>query len=777
MKKTLTPLLILFALCCIVQSFGPLSFDIGRLLTISFTLFYFLCFTWTKREKIFLSFIVLTVLIFTVRFSDPLFQLSCLTLLLSATVLYTRWRVHPCEEHSISLLAAALFTITFFLYEYIPECWYAANAYAHFFSMLCSRVYCRPLSLGPTSFGLFIFIIFVLYHLTLFILSKKSGWLRLGLALAYLICMNVLYTGLTLLAGSVLSKYIFAADRSTLFIQTFFFIMCIPSAFLYRQLELKEGAAGLPTKKRYVFLLPCIAVFLTVTVLLIFPFYSNSPARPTVAFYKKGSLDWDTPRFGTYGQRSGGMFGIMPWHLRTSGFTTRFIDALAPAELADANVLVIINLDVKLTRQEPMTLWTFVHGGGGLLLLGDHTDLGGLMQNFNDVLNVSHIKFNFDSAMPSRYTWDYLMDVRPHPLTRGFDSELTASWWVGASLSSELPAVPLLVGKYCYSDMGNRNNDKQAFLGNRRFDSYERLNDVVLAAWEQYGKGKIMVCADTSSFHNTVYMATYRFVLNTFRFLAGDYSERDILFRRALLCALAASIIGCAAGGVYAPAALTLIICLTVACSDYAESKKRIQDISFQGLQVAYIDHSHVERFDLMSWEDDSIGGLKNNIMRNGFFPLLMEKFDAEKLMQARVFIIIAPTQPFTEDEVAALKKFIESGGKIILSVGFEEKEASLPLLESFGLDIENVPLSWTECMYKDNKVQLHEAWPVKFSPNDSIDIICSPMEYPAVVAKKYGHGSLVVIGDSYFLLNENLEGEKNYSVPNILFLRDVLLQ
>ena len=60
--------------------------------------------------------------------------------------------------------------------------------------------------------------------------------------------------------------------------------------------------------------------------------------------------------------------------------------------------------------------------------------------------------------------------------------------------------------------------------------------------------------------------------------------------------------------------------------------------------------------------------------MRNGFFPFLLKKFEPDRLLQAKVLLVIAPARPFTIREVAVLKSFVREGGKILLTVGWEER-------------------------------------------------------------------------------------------------------
>jgi len=66
------------------------------------------------------------------------------------------------------------------------------------------------------------------------------------------------------------------------------------------------------------------------------------------------------------------------------------------------------------------------------------------------------------------------------------------------------------------------------------------------------------------------------------------------------------------------------------------------------------------------------------------------------------------------------------------------------------------------------------KAWPV-YSDDSAAKIVCSYNEYPLIAIKDYGKGKFVLIGDSQFFLNKNLEMEKQPYMDNINFLRWLL--
>ena len=96
---------------------------------------------------------------------------------------------------------------------------------------------------------------------------------------------------------------------------------------------------------------------------------------------------------------------------------------------------------------------------------------------------------------------------------------------------------------------------------------------------------------------------------------------------------------------------------------------------------IVYVDISHQERFDRLLWEETSIGGLNYNLVRNGGVPLLLREIEGETLAGAELLVLIAPGQPFSTQEVETISDWVSEGGRLLVSVGFEESGASEDLL------------------------------------------------------------------------------------------------
>lgn len=638
-------LLVLAAIGSICRDFGPLSDALTSSVTIILLVLY-QCSTLAEKQERYTSLPLGLIFIFCIALnSHAVLQLGMLCAYLFILQIYSRNRGNDASHHGLSLSTTALYTLVYFCYRYFPEGWYAADYCAGLFSTLCSYVFTRELHFGPTGCGLFIVCAFFLYHTARLLLGSKSrqSILRYVCALGYMGLAWLVWVELLLVTEYTLKNASVHVYRNQLHVQAVLFVLLAGSHFITGKIPV-HATKAFPGKIRAVAAAVCLLITACCAVgHVVYGTGSNKNAVKTVLFYKQGALDWDTARFGKYGQRSGGMFGLMPKYLKAAGSSTRMIDSLKPSVLAGGDVLVMINLNKALTKKELFTVWQFVRHGGGLLLLGDHTDLAGHMKNFNKILMHVPLKLKFDSAMPSRYTWDNLMEIRPHVLSSGFGYEARRSWWVGASLACEYPTVPLVIGKYCYSDKGYKDNPKKAFLGNRRFDSYERLNDNVLAAVVPYGKGKIMVCGDTSAYHNTVFMTTHRFVRHTMEVLGHRTMDDSPVVKRVFKTGLFAGILLLICFGfIVKPDALiaaivVVVLAASVWCAEAVQKNRYRYDIPYDVLKVALLDFSHGGRFDLMSWEDDSIGGLRNNLFRNGYWPFLFKRFNRDELLKARV--------------------------------------------------------------------------------------------------------------------------------------------
>jgi hypothetical protein len=194
---------------------------------------------------------------------------------------------------------------------------------------------------------------------------------------------------------------------------------------------------------------------------------------------------------------------------------------------------------------------------------------------------------------------------------------------------------------------------------------------------------------------------------------------------------------------------------------------------------LAWIDYTHLNQFNLENYRDDGVAGLTLNLFRNGFLPQVLQKDNSiSDIRKGKVAIIIAPNKDYTAKEALEIKEFVEAGGLLILCAGHKSAGPMDLILKSFGLGIGDLPLGsfpWIEETHATggqaivspenlrrywHKPKFMEAYPVladgEYKPIAWMRY--NGLAYNLIIQKSVGQGNVILIGDSRFLLNENLE-------------------
>jgi hypothetical protein len=502
-----------------------------------------------------------------------------------------------------------------------------------------------------------------------------------------------------------------------------------------------------------------------------------------IVLYEQGFLNWLKPTHGQYGRLSIGMYGMLPTFLQSLGAETAFTTDLSSQDLQDADALVVIYPNEPWEPGQLDAVWDFVRRGGSLLVMGEHTvqhDNGA--SRFNELLAPTDIRVRFDSAMFAVGGWLQSYEALWHPTTAGIgDTENEFGIVIGASVHARAPARPLIVGRWGWADPGDVTS-ASAMMGNGSYDAGERLGDVVLAAEQSLGQGKVVVFGDTSSLSNGINIGGHPFTSRLFAYLA-DHDTRPLAYWRQALGVLAIAALGILLAAGAEPLLLTsvvvsLAICLTVCTGNTHAAWNVVPDGKhLPGKKLAYIDACHLGHFSRESWRDDGLAGLSLTLMRNGYLTLMLPELTDHRLQGAGLLVSVAPSRPYTLEERASIKRFVEQGGVFICTVGNDRAGPSEPLLSELGFRVGTLqwhgnrrdglfePLGYFKSPYFNNGdrmayVRFHAAWPISCSDPDAQIIAHYPTDKPLIVARRLGRGRVVVIGDTCFAQNKNLERE-----------------
>jgi len=436
----------------------------------------------------------------------------------------------------------------------------------------------------------------------------------------------------------------------------------------------------------------------------------------------------------------------------------RLATADTNAAAIDANLARLhAGLERLVTRRHEeacRTIWKFVADGGALLVIGDHTFLkkvempdGSVKTRLwlNDVLEPFGVKFVNDSAKYFVGGWLQSLENPLHALTCGIaDDENEVGMVTGASVTAFGAARPVIVGKFGYSDAADEREGGRGYLGNMDYDVGEAAGEIIIAAEQDYGKGKVLVFGDTSAFANGIITNTGEFCNRVFAWLAvhsnrdrtseaeqDDFDPTEVSAGRGrigtmLAIILLASAVVCASvsggyGGIVAGAlAVGLVV---AACS--GDISVPLGSGVHGDLRLAYVDSYHMPKISKEGWRDDGVMGLHLNLMRNGFYTQNLKEFTPDKLRRADLVVTVAPSVPFTSSDVKTVKQFVHDGGTMILTAGWEDLAATRPLLEAFDLAISYTPLGRFKFPVPTaggRYVPFWRVWPIEYTADDKKD-------------------------------------------------------
>ncbi len=742
-----------------------------------------------KKEK--KSIIGLMLIIFSffvlLLYDSRSLWLSSIPVYLSGLLLIRR--AFNNKKIRIDLIVFSSFIYAFFIMiiDSIPIFWSFIQKSSLVLSQGFGNIIGQNIIFGPSVSGLWIFLLFLIFYLSIFILSDKK-------IKKFIVVLSGLFAT-WLIYLTFLSVYPFNRTIDLINSQYIFFVLgLIPTILYFYKSDISNFKMSFPKFKKFDFKIYRKAGFWILIFLFISSFclttffYSDSDSNEEeIVVYKKGTLgDWKKPEYGIYGQQAYGMFGLLGKHLNESGYNVEILDQnITNSTFENTKVFVVINLDESFTQDEHKLIWDFVESGGSLLVLGDHTDVGHMMKPLNDLLEPVGIDFRFDSAMPLNHNnqpqWFSCMKFFNHPVTENIPNERWISISIGASLDISKGSFPILVGKHAFSDHGNYLNVDKAFLGDYIYTRDEQLGDVILAAGSYYGNGKVIVFGDTSSFQNSVNMHSYRLVNNVFSWLNSQKTNFIEILQVSIFLSLIFAIIILIkffTKKSFFSFLLPVVLCLALIFSNTINSI--IIDENIMEGSIVYIDLSHGERINLNSFSSDyHINGLNVNLARNNLSSFLLDSFSKQKISKSKGLILIAPTEKFTEDENQFIEKYIYDGGLVILCTGFQEKNAVEGLLDKFDLDILNIPFGSFPWDSNKDDPGFVDVWPIKIENDNQTwsfyEYTEKNVTYHFVVFKKYGSGGFLLIGDSQFLINKNLESNSNYHLGNINFLRNII--
>jgi len=471
----------------------------------------------------------------------------------------------------------------------------------------------------------------------------------------------------------------------------------------------------------------------------------------------EGHSDWERVDLGlnrvVYGTRS--VYNYSEWMRaieRRFGKVHRLPLSFGASDLRGVRVLIVKTPTRHFTATQASAVDNFVRQGGGLYLVGDHTDVFGMSQILNALACRYGIQFRSDSVFEHDYQGGQVTDpetLPPHPI-------LTAMrpmhWMTSCSLALDGPAQPLLWIQNGYADAAR--HGKFTGFGNELHTPDERAGVLAQAAYADVGSGRVLAFADSTVFSSfSVFLPGVREMA-----LAGidwlHQRERAPGWRPVLIMLGIAHLLllrawkhwtpGRTASGIGGVAFALMIA--NARCEQVMESFEtamRGQEVMFDSVHSAgrlpIWHQSH-------SYYRDEFMALFTYHQRCGLIPRVALCDD--ELFVGRSLVMIWPKKPLPTGWHERAREFVEGGGTLFV---YEDRvaagSAANEILEAYGLQMtehqqwRGVEEGWEP--ESDERLLLSHSTRVLGG-----EVVLRDTEgVPIMAVARYGKGKVVAVG------------------------------
>ena len=400
-------------------------------------------------------------------------------------------------------------------------------------------------------------------------------------------------------------------------------------------------------------------------------------------------------------------------------FSTRFYEMsrikepLTDAVLANVDVLVLKVPTEPYRPQEIEAVVRFVERGGGLLLIGEHTDVFGTGYHLNQVARRFGFEYRYDClfGIDSFFDQFYVPSFARHPVVsavRGMDFATSCSIrpfqpWRGRSVitSTGLKNAP---ADYHASNFYPPAQDR----ADMRYGAFVQL-------WAaRHGKGRVLAFTDSTIFSNFCTFEPGK--LELLRGMMEWLNRRDRIGNpRGWLFALGAVAGAWALARRRKPAGLVVpLVCvgaaawaLTVAAVVAAQTRSFQLPSPQRPLHWVTIDRTicdgPLSKNGFIEGKANGFGIFERWILRLGYF---IRRETGPAALADDLVVFLYPIRPVDAAFAEAARRYVEAGGHILVLDSVENTNSTAAaLLAPFKLELRAHP-------QPDGKLEVGEGWP-----------------------------------------------------------------
>jgi len=376
--------------------------------------------------------------------------------------------------------------------------------------------------------------------------------------------------------------------------------------------------------------------------------------------------------------------------------TTHTAGALSAAALSGADVLVIKVPTKPLQQSEVESIVGFVRGGGGLLLVGDHTNVFGTSSCLNPLAQRLGMEFRADATYPANGDglplWRRRLPSR-HPVA----AWLPESFLIHTSSTLRAPGARSVMTLHSARAVAADYSRTHGFPGTHAKSTEFAFGPRTVCAARQWGRGRVVAFADS-----TVWSNFLLFIPGKAELLLAAVQWLNRENRLGVLVPLAAVLGAVLLGLAWArpphpadarlPATLAAGLLAALLCGAamrHAYPEPRLPadapTLCFEGqLSDLFLP--------IESYQDqDAPAGYRDYqtlyawALRLGIIPRY-EAHLADALASSRAVVLANPTRPIAGRDLESLVDYVRDGGGLLVILGSEQMTVQRRSLRNVGV-------------------------------------------------------------------------------------------
>ena len=454
-----------------------------------------------------------------------------------------------------------------------------------------------------------------------------------------------------------------------------------------------------------------------------------------------------------YGHDSGYNFYCIYDYISHFYETQRLKNPIDDAVLKNCDVLIVKVPTERYSQKEIAAIERFVERGGGLLLIGEHTNVFNTGTHINDVAKVFGFSFRYDClfGIDTVFSQLYKTPLVPHPIVQDMPSlDFAVSCSISPGLSSGRAVIRSTGLKNLMADYHASNFYPQVEdLAEMRYGAFVQL-------WTtHHGSGRVAAFSDSTIFSNfaTFEPGKAELMLGMLEWLNHSNSPYPLrLF--LIVLGLGFLVVGfslCRKKNVaWLIIACSVIFGWSIAVVGTRAIHKHSMSIptAVRPIVEVVIDRTvcngPLSKSGFISGKKDGFGIFERWILRLGYFT---SRKSGNEALTGDLVVFLDPNQTVTDNFREELIDYVEQGGKVlILDSPANIGSTANSLLYPFGLSVSpNLRLR--------GQLKAPENW-----PTIQIDSTCEikggepvavVVNVPVISRIHYGSGTVTVVGFS----------------------------